>query len=103
MVQMRSLGDGESPWLIEFINQWPEFGPGYNWRTFNPILIEIEDDRMMGAIEFRCVILMLGIRVRYTYTITEKMQRLRRTVEDIRAGRVETVPLDDLLRQDPEE
>lgn len=79
--QFRRLGS--SRWLVEFINEWREFGPHLNWRTFHPLMLEIEDDRMMGAVEFTLIILMLGIRVRLTYTDTDFTAELAAHVESI--------------------
>lgn len=89
--QFRRLGS--SRWLVEFINEWREFGPHLNWRTFHPLMLEIEDDRMMGAVEFTIIILMLGIRVRLTYTDTDFTAELAAHVESIKAGTHPTVKL----------
>lgn len=92
---IRRLTDGsDSNWLFEWIEEWSQFGPDYNWRTFHPFNWEIEDDRMLGAVETTLIILGLGFRLRWTYTVTEKMEYLKKTVEDIKAGLVETKPLD---------
>lgn len=92
---IRRLTDGsDSNWLFEWIEEWSQFGPDYNWRTFHPFNWEIEDDRVMGAVETTFILLGLGFRVRYTYAVTETMTKIKRQVEDIQAGRVETKPFD---------
>lgn len=63
-------------WFIEIIEQWSQFFQRCNWWTFNPVLIEVDDERFLGALEGRIILLGLGIRVRWTYTETEAARRI---------------------------
>lgn len=87
--------------FAEFINEWPDFGPNHNWRTFHPFMLEIEDDRIMGAFEFSLVILLIGFRVRWTYTETETMAGIKQSMADIKAGTAQytTLTPEELLRK----
>lgn len=71
-------------WFVEFINQWHQFAPGYNWRTFHLIKIEFEDDRIMGGVEATFTFLGLGIRVRYNYVETDNVEEIKKAVEEIK-------------------
>lgn len=53
--------------LIDPQEQWSQFFGRCNWYTFNPILIELEDERCMGGVEVTVIIMGLGLRVRWTY------------------------------------
>lgn len=69
--------------FAEFVNEWPQFGAGYNWRTFHPLMIEVEDDRMMGGVEATVIVLGLGLRVRWNYTETEEARDLARRIDAV--------------------
>lgn len=79
--------------FIEGIEQWSQMLPGYNWRTFHVIMVEVEDDRMMGGVECTFIVLGLGFRARWNYRRTEQVEDLLERMDDIKSGRVETVPL----------
>jgi len=63
--------------FVEWIEQWSQFFEPCNWRTFQFCFIEIEDDRVLGAVEGTFVVLGLGFRARYTYCETDKMKWLK--------------------------
>lgn len=75
---------GQHDIFAEFKNDWTQFRRGFNWRTFRLALFEVEDDRMFGAVEATVILLGLGVRVRWTYTITEVAQRLADDCERIK-------------------
>lgn len=66
---------------IEWIEQWSQFFERCNWRTFNVAQVELEDDRMFGAVEMTVVLLGIGFRVRWTYAETEATRELRERVD----------------------
>ena len=68
--------------LFEFIFEWKQLTPGWNWRTFHPIMIEFEDDRSLGGVETTIVILGVGFRFRYDYATTEMKEELNKRLED---------------------
>lgn len=68
---------------IEWIEQWSQFLEDCNWRTFNVVQAELEDDRMFGAVEMTLVLAGIGFRARWTYAETETTRELRRRVEEI--------------------
>lgn len=72
-------------WFIAWIEEWSQFLGGCNWYTFHPIMIELEDDRMMGGVEFTFIVLGLGFRFRWNYKRTEKVEEILAAVEDIKA------------------
>lgn len=69
--------------FIEWTEEWSQFAGGCNWYTFHPIVIEFEDDRIMGGIEATFIVLGLGFRLRWNYTVTEKVQRIKDQVAEI--------------------
>lgn len=73
-----------SRWFASFINEWAQLGPDFNWRTWHPFMWEIEDDRMLGAVETSLIIFGLGVRIRYTYTETETMAGIKRSMDEIK-------------------
>ncbi len=70
-------------WFIDWIEEWSQFFRRDNWYTFHPILIEFEDDRIMGGIEATVTILGLGVRVRYNYTVTAQVEEIQARVKEI--------------------
>ena len=69
-------------WVIEFIEQYSQFFKRCNWYTYELAHIEIEDDRAMGGVDIVFVILGLGVRVRWNYTLTDKMREIRESVDN---------------------
>lgn len=53
------------------INDWSFLWSNFNWYSFHFIHIYFENDVMTGGLEFECVILGLGFRVRYNYAFDE--------------------------------
>ena len=72
--------------FANLIWQWNQLRPGFNWRTFHLVMFEVEDDRILGAVEATIVLLGVGFRVRWTYTRTEKMQDILDQVAEIDAA-----------------
>lgn len=70
-------------WFIDWIEEWSQFFRRDNWYTFRPVLIEFEDDRIMGGLEFTFVILGLGFRLRWNYVETEEVTNLRKRLEEL--------------------
>lgn len=74
-------------WIFEAWEEWSQIAGGCNWYTITPIHIEFEWDKMLGGIEAKVVILGVGMRVRWNYTMTEHMENiLRRNAEIERAN-----------------
>lgn len=69
------------PFLIEFIQEWTDLWPPYNWATFHPIMIEFEDDHAMGAFEGTIIVMGLGLRLCWTHTRTEMAEHIERETE----------------------
>jgi hypothetical protein len=69
--------------FAEFIWEWGQLRSGFNWRTFHLVMIEVEDDRMCGAVEVTVVALGVGVRARWTYdsTFTRRMAEEVEAVE----------------------
>lgn len=84
--QRLSTGDSYTGLFVEWIEEWSQFFSDCNWYTFHPLQFEIEDDRSMGGVEFTCVVLGLGLRVRWNYAKTERIDQLTRAVEEIVRG-----------------
>lgn len=80
--------------LVSLISEWDQVGSDYNWRTFHPVMIEVEDDRMLGAAEATLTLLGFGVRVRWTYTETDELREIKRTVDDVKAGRAPVKEVD---------
>ena len=78
-------------WHFNWIEEWSQFAGGCNWYTFTPIKLEFEDDRHMGGVEVTAILLGLGFCIRWNHTETDEVRKLRSMVDDITAGRVETI------------
>jgi len=76
-------GDGWEA-FFDLIEEWSQLTPGWNWRTFHPIMIEFEDDRMMGAVEGTVIFLGLGFRFRWNYRETEQTRKIARQVAELK-------------------
>lgn len=70
-------------WHFWWIEEWSQFFQPYNWRTFHPVHVELEDERNMGGVEASFIFMGVGFRVRYNYRETEILHDLRREVEEI--------------------
>lgn len=73
-------------WHFNWIEEWSQFLPGYNWRTFHPVMIEVEDDRIMGGVEMTLVVVGVGFRVRWNYKRTEAVEDILEQVRQIEEG-----------------
>ena len=49
------------------IFEWGQVLPGYNWRTFHPVCIQVDDDSIMGSVELTVIVLGIGLRVQWVY------------------------------------
>jgi hypothetical protein len=78
--------------FAHFINEWPQIAPGYNWRTFHPLMIELEHDEWLGGVEASVIVLGIGVRFRWTYTVSATMAKIIRETEDIKSGKAKTRP-----------
>ncbi len=74
--------------FIEFRQQWTSLFGKYNWYTFQFAFIEFEWDKMMGGVEFTCIILGLGFRVRYNYAVTDTVEEVMSGMEEFGADEV---------------
>lgn len=78
-----SAAEGYKGWFVDWIEEWSQFLGGCNWYTFHPVLIEIEDDRIMGGIEATVIVLGLGARVRWNHTKTLQVASIERQVAEL--------------------
>lgn len=78
--------------FIEWIEQWSQFVQSCNWYTFNPLTIEIEDERNMGGFEVTVIVLGLGFRARWNYAETDTVKDIKGTIARIDAGEESTRP-----------
>lgn len=69
--------------FIDVIEEWSQFFSSCNWYTFRPILIEFEDDRILGGVEFTLVVLGLGFRVRWNYSETNESKEILERVKQL--------------------
>lgn len=101
MNQPANLGDTGS-WrgvFMEWVNEWPQLLGGCNWYTYHLVMIEFEDDRIMGAVECTFIILGLGFRARWNYKVTERVAFLQEAISEIQAGTAATRPLNEFLSE----
>lgn len=80
-------------WLLQPIEEWSQFWQPCNWYTFHPFMLELEDDRALGAVEVTFIVLGLGLRWRWNHTETERMTEIKQQVADLEAGLIETHPV----------
>jgi hypothetical protein len=67
----------------QIVFDWADMVPGMNWRNFRFIELSVEDDRIMGAVEGVIALLGIGLRLRWTYTVTETAQYIVDSVKEI--------------------
>lgn len=70
-------------WSCELIEQWSQFFQACNWYTFNPVVIELEDNRALGDLELKLVLLGVGFRLSWNHTVTEMRRDLQAQVTEI--------------------
>ena len=70
-------------WILGVWQEWSQVTGGCNWYTITPIHIEFEWDKSLGGVEFTVVLLGLGIRVRWNYTMTERMEEILRRSDEV--------------------
>ena len=80
-------------WLLQPIEEWSQFWQSCNWYTIHPINIELENDESMGGFEITVIVLGIGLRWRWNYTVTEQMAKILDDIEGIKSGRIETFPV----------
>ena len=81
-IWLEKPGEFTENWSLHFgddvffnpINEWKQLyeplilkGTKYNWITFHPIHIMLEDDIMSGGYEFEFIVMGFGIRTRWNY------------------------------------
>ena len=52
---------------LSVIFEWGQVLPGYNWRTFHPVCVQVDDDSIMGSVELTVIVLGIGLRVQWVY------------------------------------
>lgn len=65
------------------IEEWSQFFRSDNWHTFHPILMEFEGDWILGGVEATVVVLGLGVRLRWNYARTERLDEIERRMAEI--------------------
>lgn len=70
-------------WFVEWIEEWSQLWQGCNWYTFHPIMLELEDDKIMGGAEFTLIVLGLGLRVRWNHTVTKVVADMKQQVDTL--------------------
>ncbi len=81
-------------WLLSPFEEWRQFFEDCNWYTFHPLSLEFENDKHLGGFEITVIVLGLGLRWRWNHTETETMAEIKNTIAGIKAGEIETVPVD---------
>lgn len=70
--------------LITLSEQWSQFFEPCNWRTFQFILLEWEDEIYLGNLEFKIVLFGLGLRFCWLYDPnTEGRKELARHLAEL--------------------
>jgi hypothetical protein len=82
--------------IFNWIEEWSQFFHRCNWRTFHFAHFEVEDDRILGAIEATLILLGLGFQVRWNYKTTEFAAHLRQLHDDVKSGKEPTYPLSEI-------
>lgn len=87
-------GDEYTGFFIDPIEHWSQFFTPCNWYDFTFIKLEVEDDRIMGGVEATVIVLGLGLRVRWNYAKTERVEEIKASVDEIMAqiDRTENTP-----------
>jgi hypothetical protein len=70
-------------WFIDWIEQYSQFFRQDNWYTYNPVVIEFEDDRCMGGAEITLIVLGLGFRLRWNYEETEQVKEIIKQMDEL--------------------
>lgn len=70
-------------WFVDWIEEWSQFFRKDNWRIFHPVLLEFEDDIILGGYELSIIFLGLGVRVRWNRKETELVKQLRSQVDEL--------------------
>jgi hypothetical protein len=76
LTKMSMSGKPYTGVFVEWIEEWSQFFEPCNWRTFRVAKLELEDDRIMGGVEFTLILLGLGLRVRWNYASTETVEKI---------------------------
>jgi len=83
---------------IQWLQDWSEwFQKGYNWRNFHLIVMEYEDEVALGNREIVMYLLGFGFRIYWHYADTALHRRIKKDMEDLRAGKLEGRPLEDII------
>ena len=70
-------------WYFHFTEQWSALFQKCNWYDFTVIKLHVENDVIMGGIEFELFLLGLGIRVRYNHTRTPMVDELTKRMNEV--------------------
>lgn len=71
-----SAGDSYCGVFCEFIEEWSQFFESCNWRTFHPLMVEVEHEINIGGAEATVIVLGIGLRVRWNYAKTEVIENI---------------------------
>ena len=71
------------PVILSGIQEWSQLFEPCNWRTFHPVMVEIEDDIILGGVECTVILLGLGFRIRWNHSQTEFGDELSRRVGEL--------------------
>lgn len=96
-MRSRKVLDEERTWWIDWVNEWASNIPPCNWYDFHFAHVYVEWDKIMGGVDVSFIILGLGFRWRWNYTVTEQAAELKDRVAEIMAGTAKTRPLSDVL------
>ncbi len=77
------MGERYKGVFVEWIEEYSQFWQRCNWYTFHVIELELENDEVMGGVEFTVIVLGLGLRVRWNHTETEAAADIKRQVGEI--------------------
>lgn|SRR3990167_8339993 len=90
----------ESPWVIEFRNDWKQPFGKWNWIDLTFIEVSIMRDYSFPGIEFNLMLLGIGVYIRYNFPWdTPEAQEL---LTSLQAEKDESVPPENLQPLIPE-
>lgn len=73
--------------LLHLFEDWSQFFEACNWYTFRFILLEFENDEMLGGVEITFIMFGLGVRARWNHTETETLKNIKQQITDIEDSR----------------
>jgi hypothetical protein len=91
-------GEKTKGFFFSFTNQWNQLRPGFNWRTFTLLQIEVEEESFTGRVSASFALLGLVAEIQYVYddTFNREMQEI---MDGVESGEIETRPISELWKE----